>query len=226
MSSSKARYKKTRSVGKGSFGQVWLVEDVQNGEKLVMKEVMLKGLPPAERASTMHEVAVLQRLCHPCIVRYRDSFVDDGDKLCICMEYASGGDLSSKICALKKQRGRFSEGEVLRILGELVSALAYLHHEAKLLHRDLKPANIFLTADGSCLLGDFGISKQLQVSCQLARTQCGTPIYMSPEMCAGKDYDRSADVWAYGCCLFECLSLKDTRNYIINKYSLGDANNL
>ena len=64
------------------------------------------------------------------------------------------------------------------------------------MHRDLKPANIFLTSEGKVKLGDFGISKLLPLSGALAQTQCGTPLYMSPEMASGHPYSRAADAWA------------------------------
>jgi len=208
MSAHSSRYTKQRRIGKGSFGEVWLVKDERSsGEQLVMKEVMLKGLPAAERTATMNEVKVLQRLKHDNIVAYRDSFVA-GDKLCILMEYCGGGDLAAQIAQRKKQRGsRFSETEVLKTVSQLVSALTYCHHELKILHRDLKPANVFLSAGGEVKLGDFGISKVLQQSCQLAQTQCGTPLYMSPEMCRGQAYTKAADVWAVGCVLLEMMTL-------------------
>ena len=223
------RYTKTRSVGSGAFGEVFLVKDTRSGEQVIMKEVSLAGLPPRERASTMQEVKVLQRVKHKGVVEFRDSFTS-GDKLCIVMEWASGGDLGKLIKQRKRSGKRFTEAEIVRICSELVEALAYCHHELKLLHRyvaplhvlhahhlpaspyiltrtsfrglpppprrDLKPANIFLGAKGEVKLGDFGISKTLASSCQLAQTQCGTPLYMSPEMCRGQQYSRAADVWA------------------------------
>jgi serine/threonine protein kinase len=204
-----ARYSKVKRVGKGSFGEVWLVKDMLSPKQnsLIMKEVHLRGLPASEKQATMNEVRVLQHLQHSNIIAYQNSFVD-GEKLHIIMEHAAGGDLASAIAVRRKQRGaRFSEAEILTIVRELVDALSYCHHECKLLHRDLKPANIFLSSSGHVKLGDFGISKVMDMSCQLAHTQCGTPLYMSPEMCRGHAYSRAADTWAVGCVLFELMTL-------------------
>lgn len=163
---------------------------------------------------TLNEVRVLQALRHEHIVSYRDSFVAPGlaprerdGKLCIVMEWASGGDLAGSIKARKHSGGRFLESEILRLARQICSALAYCHQEHKLLHRDLKPANIFLDASGDAKIGDFGISRFLAASGSLAQTQCGTPLYMSPEMAAGRSYSRAADAWAVGCILFEMMTL-------------------
>jgi serine/threonine protein kinase len=125
------RYSKDRKIGEGSFGAVWLVTDTRNGEKLVMKEIKLTGLPPSEKTATMNEVKLLQRLKHPGVIEFRDSFIVKGEKLCILMEHAGGGDLCKKIQEVKRRGGKFSEAEVLRILAELVDAMTYCHHECK-----------------------------------------------------------------------------------------------
>ena len=96
------------------------------------------------------------------------------------MEWASGGDLGALISRRKRSGRRFTEPEILRLFYQTCSALAYCHHELKLLHRDLKPANIFIDSKGDVKVGDFGISRFLTTSAALAQTQCGTPLYMSP----------------------------------------------
>merc|ERR1719453_952654 len=183
------RYTKKSQIGKGAFGEVWLVTDPLTGEKLVQKEVLLNGLPPSERTATLNEVSVLKTLRHPGVIEFRDSFIS-GDKLHIVMEWASGGDLGKQIELKKKRRERFTEQEILRVMRELTDALCYCQHERRLLHRDLKPANVFLGESGDVKLGDFGISRVMQASGQLALTQCGTPLYMAPEMCRGHAYSH------------------------------------
>ena len=92
------------------------------------------------------------------------------------------------------------------IIYNLLCAIKYLH-ESKVIHRDLKPANIFLSASGQVKVGDFGISRFLSASEALAHTQCGTPLYMSPEMARGQSYSRAADAWAVGCIMYEMMTL-------------------
>lgn len=86
-------------------------------------------------------------------------------------------------------------------------ALEYVHGR-KILHRDLKSQNIFLTANNTIKLGDFGISKVLENTCDQALTVQGTPYYMSPEVCQSKPYTYTSDVWALGCILYELCTLK------------------
>eukprot|EP00320_Phaeocystis_rex_P021097 CAMPEP_0119076592 /NCGR_PEP_ID=MMETSP1178-20130426/88193_1 /TAXON_ID=33656 /ORGANISM="unid sp, Strain CCMP2000" /LENGTH=330 /DNA_ID=CAMNT_0007058887 /DNA_START=41 /DNA_END=1029 /DNA_ORIENTATION=+ len=200
-------YEKLKMLGKGAFGSVFLVQSIQGGEPLVMKEVSLRGLSRKERQTTLNEVDILKKVVHPNVIAYRDSF-STIDVLCICMEHAPGGDLTALIGSKRQSRSRFTEAAVVKMAYELTSALSYLHHELHLLHRDLKPQNVFVGSDGSMKLGDFGLSKQLAATNALAKTLCGTPLYMSPELCAGKTYNRAADVWALGCVLFEAMSLQ------------------
>ena len=76
-------------------------------------------------------------------------------------------------------------------------------HERKILHRDLKPDNIFLTSWFQLKIGDFGISKSLSRTFDMASTLCGTPVYMAPEVLQGRPYDQMSDMWGIGCVLYE-----------------------
>lgn len=185
---------------------VYLVQRKETEPKMVMKEVQLRGLSRAEMIEAQNEVAVLKKVKHPHAIAIQDSLVVD-DTLCIVMEYAEGGDLGALIARRRQEKRPFSEAEVLRIFWQLNSALAYCHHDLHMLHRDLKPQNIFLTAGGDVKLGDFGLAKIIEATCALVRTQCGTPVYMSPELCLGQDYNRGADVYALGCILYELMTL-------------------
>jgi len=75
------------------------------------------------------------------------------------------------------------------------------------LRRDLKTQNVFVAADGTLRLGDFGVSKVLSCTTALASTAVGTPYYLSPEICENKPYDHKSDVWSLGCVLYEMLTL-------------------
>ena len=81
-------------------------------------------------------------------------------------------------------------------------------HLKNILHRDIKSQNIFIVKNDVLKLGDFGISKQVDTKSALNATSCGTPYYMSPEVCQEKPYDSKADVWALGVILYELITLR------------------
>ena len=205
-SKQRGAYTKVKPIGKGAFGEVFLVTRPGLSEQLVLKEVSMKGMSPRDKKATQNEVTILKKLSHPNIVAFHESFIEN-EVLCVVMEYAPGGDLSKAIVMQKKTGRRFPESIVLRYLAEIVCAMAYCHHDLHLLHRDLKPQNVFIGRGGKLQLGDFGISKVMAASKAMAQTQCGTPLYMAPELCRGARYDRGADSWAIGCVLYELMAL-------------------
>eukprot|EP01012_Entosiphon_sulcatum_P004614 TRINITY_DN11868_c0_g2_i4.p1 TRINITY_DN11868_c0_g2~~TRINITY_DN11868_c0_g2_i4.p1 ORF type:complete len:503 (+),score=115.34 TRINITY_DN11868_c0_g2_i4:86-1594(+) len=219
-----------RSVGSGTFGQVWLVEvcpyhsrsrsrhphthqtpqgNVSNGGpegRYVVKRVHVSTLNEKELRDAIAEVQILNLLDHPNIIRYYGHFVDTDGYLNMVMEYAERGDLESLI-ADHKERGEFlSEERIVFLAFQLLQALKYVS-SINILHRDIKPANILITADDRLKLADFGISKRL-VETMHARTVVGTPYYFAPEICSDEPYDFASDVWAMGCVIYELAALR------------------
>ena len=92
-------------------------------------------------------------------------------------------------------------------MAQLVSAIYYIH-SLKIIHRDLKPSNIFITSDGRLKLGDFGISKLLEKTNDVALTQIGTPLYMCPEVCENHPYTNKSDIWSLGCIVYELATFE------------------
>ena len=78
-------------------------------------------------------------------------------------------------------------------------------HDHKILHRDLKTQNVFITANNTIKLGDFGIACFLKTTMDQAKTQIGTPFYLSPEICMNQKYDQKSDMWALGVVLYEVI---------------------
>ncbi|CAF0738261.1 unnamed protein product [Didymodactylos carnosus] len=139
-----------------------------------------------EREDAKKEIALLAQMKHPYIVSYTESF-EDLSSLYIVMDYCDGGDLHSQVQA---QRGvLFNEDQILDWFVQITLALKHVH-DRKVLHRDIKSENVFLMKNGSCKLGDFGIAKVLNTTMELAKTQAGSPYYLSPEICQHKPYNN------------------------------------
>merc|ERR1719188_547257 len=160
----------------------------------------------AEKDDAVKESKVLSALKHPYIVRYRESFHEDG-WLCICMDYCEGGDLSERIKKNRQAGKHFPQDQILRWFTQSILALKYIH-DMHILHRDLKSGNFFLSKSGNIKMGDFGIAKVLECTAACAQTQIGTPYYLSPEICQGKPYAWGSDIWSMGCILFEMCAKK------------------
>eukprot|EP00756_Hemistasia_phaeocysticola_P006607 Hpha_TRINITY_DN13917_c0_g1::TRINITY_DN13917_c0_g1_i1::g.35448::m.35448/K08857/NEK1_4_5; NIMA (never in mitosis gene a)-related kinase 1/4/5 len=200
-----ADYRKEKHLGKGSYGTASLCTRLKDERLCVIKTINLSALSARDRGNAAREVRILEKLDHPNVIRYFDSFTEEG-VLCIVTEYADGGDLAQYIKSHVSRKERIREDTILSWTVQLVLALKYLH-ENKILHRDLKPANIFLTRNNVIKLGDFGVSTVLQATMNFAETFCGTPYYLSPEVCEERPYNNKADVWAFGCCVYECMAL-------------------
>ena len=101
---------------------------------------------------------ILASIQHPCIIGYKEAFLENEKYLCIVMDFADDGDLFQKISKYKKNSDVFTEEQVWRIAIAAVAGLKRLH-ELKVFHRDIKSANVFLDKDGTARLGDMNVSK-------------------------------------------------------------------
>ena len=214
----KPEYERIKTLGKGSFGEAALVRHKASAKLYVAKRI---SVAPSELGAAKREASVLHALSRPRphsnIVSYVDSWSEPGppSTLVILMEYANGGDLAALIARRRARRGlgenarggEFAEEKVMRLFVQLACALAHVHGR-KVLHRDLKPGNVFLTTKGVVKLGDFGVAKQLESTLALARTQTGTPFYLSPEIFLDQPYDDKSDLWSLGVVLFETAALE------------------
>ena len=200
-------------LGKGAYGKALLCRDRRVREEeddlVVVKQVTALNQHQADEAR--REALILRRLDHPNVVAFFESFVEtsleDGAALHIVMEFCDGGDLDQVI---KRQRSTgkvFDENYVMRIFVQLLLALKYVHAQ-KILHRDIKPQNVFLTSTGLAKWGDFGVAKCLQHTTSMARTQTGTPYYLSPEIFNDEAYSSASDMWSLGVVLYELATLK------------------
>ncbi|XP_034517905.1 serine/threonine-protein kinase Nek11 isoform X8 [Ailuropoda melanoleuca] len=197
------RYVLQEKLGSGSFGTVYLVSDkkAKQGEELkVLKEISIGDLNPNETVQANLEAQLLSKLDHPAIVKFHASFVEQ-DNFCIITEYCEGRDLDCKIQECKEAGKTFPESQIIEWFIQLLLGVDYMH-ERRILHRDLKSKNIFLK-NNLLKIGDFGVSRLLLGSCDVATTLTGTPHYMSPEALTHQGYNTKSDIWSLACILYE-----------------------
>eukprot|EP00930_Biecheleria_cincta_P097238 TRINITY_DN88961_c0_g1_i1.p1 TRINITY_DN88961_c0_g1~~TRINITY_DN88961_c0_g1_i1.p1 ORF type:complete len:493 (+),score=136.56 TRINITY_DN88961_c0_g1_i1:51-1481(+) len=194
-----------KKIGEGSFGQALLVQDSAHS-KLVCKMIDVSQASAKEVQDTRKEAQLLAAFKHPFIVEYRANFLDAG-WLCILMAFCEGGDLTTQVEIARGEKRRIAESQVLRWMTQALLALKHIH-DKHVLHRDLKSSNFFLSKAGNLKMGDFGIAKVLSHTQAVARTQIGTPYYLSPEVCQEKPYGWPSDIWAMGVILHELCALK------------------
>ena len=210
-----AHYRVQGKIGAGGMGEVYRATDIRLG-----RDVAIKVLPEAlaRDAECMgrfeREAKVLASLNHPNIASIYGLEESNGVRALI-MELVEGPTLAARI-----NQGPFPLDEALSIAKQIAEGLEYAH-ERGIIHRDLKPSNVKLTADGQVKVLDFGLAKalegesteeELQNSPTLsavatrAGVLLGTAAYMSPEQARGKRLDRRADIWSFGCVLYEMLT--------------------
>jgi NIMA (never in mitosis gene a)-related kinase len=193
------------NIGGGASGTAYLIRSKKDGQLYALKKIPLRMKSQQERKLAENEFSLLKVLDSPTIIHYYEHFVDNDETINIIMEYAEGGSLAKKIKDHKITGEYFTNEEILDWIAQLVLGMCHMHSK-NILHRDIKPDNIFLSKDHVAKLGDFGVSKALTLS-QSADTFCGTPFYMSPEVCGHESYNKQSDVWALGCSIYEMATL-------------------
>jgi Tol biopolymer transport system component len=204
-------------IGTGGMGEVYRGRDLKLG-----REVAVKTLPahfthdPERLARFEREAQMIAALNHPNLAAIHELKEIDGAKYLI-LELVEGETLAERIV-----RGPIPLDEALDIGRQTAEALEAAH-EKGIVHRDLKPANIKVTAEGHVKVLDFGLAKLADPAAApipdgfsnsptLSALQTaggvilGTAAYMSPEQARGRKVDRRADIWAFGCVLFEMLA--------------------
>src|SRR5688572_6818044 len=222
-------YEILSSLGAGGMGEVYRARDTK-----LDRAVAIKILPEAFAADTeriarfQREAKTVASLNHPNIAHIHgleetNPSAGSGQAAvrAIVMELVEGEDLAQRIA-----HGAIPLAEALPIAKQIADALEAAHEQG-IVHRDLKPANIMVRADGTVKVLDFGLAKAMEPASALrvaegqalsqsptittpAMTQAGmllgTAAYMSPEQARGKPADHRADIWAFGCVLYEMLT--------------------
>ncbi|KAL8933910.1 MAG: hypothetical protein Q9216_006159 [Gyalolechia sp. 2 TL-2023] len=189
-------------IGRGTFGQVYLVRKKDTQRLYAMKVLSKKVIvQKKEVAHTLGERNILVRTAmaeSPFIVGLKFSFQTTTD-LYLVTSYMSGGELFWHL----QKAGRFNEGRAKFYIAELILALQHLH-KYDIVYRDLKPENILLDANGHIALCDFGLSKANLTKDDTTNTFCGTTEYLAPEVLLDEQgYTTMVDFWSLGVLVFE-----------------------
>jgi serine/threonine-protein kinase len=209
-------YRIMREIGRGGMGVVYLARDTN-----LQRDVAIKALPDRLgsddlRARFEREARLLAALNHPNIAMiYALEEVDGAHYL--VLEHVPGPTLKDLL-----GDGPIPPRRALPICLQIARAIEAAHARG-IVHRDLKPANVKLTPAGEVKVLDFGLAKMTVAGAAGAADDAGeltgplatmpgmivgTPGYMSPEQVEGEDVDRRADIWAFGCLVFEILTAR------------------
>jgi eukaryotic-like serine/threonine-protein kinase len=208
-------YEVLSPLGAGGMGEVYRARDTNLG-----RDVALKVLPdtfsldPERLARFRREAQVLAALNHPHIASIYGLEESQGARALV-LELVDGVTLADRLVG-----GALPLDEAWPIARQIAEALEAAHDHG-IIHRDLKPANVKVRADGTVKVLDFGLAKVFDPTTTAADSSqsptltspaatrigiiMGTAAYMSPEQARGKVVDRRADVWAFGCVVYEML---------------------
>jgi serine/threonine protein kinase len=210
-----AHYEVVSALGKGGMGEVWRAKDTKLGREVAIKTLPAEFAQDTDRLARFErEAKLLASLNHPNIAAIH-GFEEDNGTHFLVMELVEGDTLADRV-----GRGAIPVEESLKLALQIADALKAAH-EKGVIHRDLKPANIKVTDDNSVKVLDFGLAKAVageeveqnpsnSPTLSMQATQqgmiLGTAAYMSPEQAKGRAVDKRADVWAFGCVLYEMLT--------------------
>ncbi len=208
-------YRLIRPLGEGGMGGVYLVEDLRDGGRWALKDVLDDAsLPDDERQWARdhfdQEIALMRELSgisgHAGAARipaYHDDFII-GPNRYLVMEYIPGDTLEERIEAAK---GPLPERDTLRWMSAVLQTLDALHRRTPpIIVRDLKPGNIILTSDGSARVIDFGIARTYKLGQATNTENLGTLAYASPEHHGHGQTDARSDIYSLGATMYHALT--------------------
>ena len=195
------RFEILRALGAGGLAEVYAARDRVTGEEVALKllhDHLAREEQVAERFR--RELSITRSLEHPGIVKVYELYSHDGRPF-FTMQLLRGETLSARLL-----RGPVEPAEARRIAAQVCAALQAAHRKG-VVHRDLKPQNIWLCADGSVKVLDFGLARVAGWARLTAQsTVMGTPGYLAPELLAGASADARADLYGLGAVLHELLT--------------------
>jgi hypothetical protein len=210
-----SRYTVLRHIASGAMGELYLARDNRLEREVAVKVLRPEFARDADRCHRLRrEARLLASLDHPNVAAVHDLEENDG-ALFLVLEFVPGPTLAERMAS-----GPLPMPEALSIAMQLAAGLEAAHGHG-VIHRDFKPANIVLAAEGQAKVLDFGLAKSISAAPSSGDpwepsslthhgttdgVLLGTVGYMSPEQARGLATDRRADIWAFGCVLFEMLT--------------------
>lgn len=201
------RYQLKSVLGRGAMGLVYEALDPRLDRRVAIKTILKSHLLDDTVAQDysrrfVREAQAAARLTHPHIVTVFD-FGEEDEVAYIVMEFIEGSELAQHF----DNQNYFGLAEAVRILCELLDALAYAHDRG-IVHRDVKPANVMIDRAGHVKLTDFGVARLVDTGADrtMPGTMVGTPSYMSPEQIQGLAVGSRTDLFAVGVILYQFLT--------------------
>ena len=199
-------YKYGRLIGQGAFGKVNLGLNILTGRVVAIKSFNKSNINSNSEnmKKILYETNLMKKLNHPNITRILELF-EDKEYILIIMEYINGGNLFSFL----KKRRKVSEKTAKFLFKQIILGIKYMHKQ-NIVHRDIKLENILIDLNNNIKICDFGIGRVLSSPGQLLYDQCGTPMYIAPEILLSskeKGYKPfPVDIWSSGIALYILLS--------------------
>ena len=197
------RFKLLQQIGRGSFGEVWLAEDIILGIRLAVKIYI--ALDSRGLEEFKNEFKNVRHLNHPNLLR-PDYYDHSENSPYLVMTYCPE-TVGNKV-------GKMSEQDVWELIKNVSAGLEYLH-KMDIVHRDIKPDNILKNDQGVYVISDFGLSQKMRSTLRRASARnndnkdpmSGTVGYMAPEMFSAKpNAVKATDIWALGATIYEVIT--------------------
>ena len=205
-------YEIASPLGAGGMGEVYRACDAKLGREVAIKILPAQFATDRERVARFErEARTLASLNHPHIAQIY-GLEQSEHTVALVMELVDGEDLSQRI-----SRGPIALDEAIAIARQIADALDAAHGQG-IVHRDLKPANVKVRDDGTVKVLDFGLAKPVEgpaatsgatitsPAMSMPGVILGTAAYMAPEQAKGRPVDKRADIWAFGCVLYEMIT--------------------
>lgn len=197
------RYQLKKRLGNGSFGEVWLADDMLASIPVAVK--FYGTLDDSGITEFRKEYQIAYSLNHPNLLHINQFDVFENCP-CLVMPYCQQGSVANKT-------GKLTETEVWEILRDISNGLSYLHEQTPaIIHQDIKPDNILISNEGHYVISDFGVSKKVTStfirSKSSEQVSSGTLAYMGPEHFSAENIGVSCktDIWALGMTIYELVT--------------------